>query len=152
MIFTISNALRKPFCLWISQNCIGLVAHIYFLWLLVSSNLRSAQSLVKEFVRLKARLPDLKRIKIGNLSKCDEAKLFMQDCGPHKLKFLEFNLSIGGENLNMMTDPRSMSRQNCMKIALKDPRYKLAEKPFEQAKERRQKKFNENRAIKMKKK
>ena len=35
-----------------------------------------------------------------------------------------------------------------MKIPLNDPRYKLVEIPFEQTKERRQKKFNENRAIK----
>ena len=70
-------------------------------WLLVSSNLRSAQSFVKEYVRLKARLPDLKRITIGHLSKCAEAKLFMRDCGPHKLKYLNFNWSIGQENLNM---------------------------------------------------
>ena len=63
--------------------------------LLISSNFLIAQSLVKEFVRLKAQLPDLKIIKIGHLSKCDEAKQFMRDCGPHKLKYFDFNYSAG---------------------------------------------------------
>ena len=47
-----------------------------------------------------------------------------------------------------MNDPRSISRQNFMKIQLNNLNYKLAEKTFEKVKERRQKKFNENRAIK----
>ena len=59
-----------------------------------------AQSLVKELVRLKARLPDLKRLKIDYLSKCAEAKQFMRNCRPDRLKFFAFNYD-SEENLNM---------------------------------------------------
>ena len=37
------------------------------------------KSFVKEYVNLKARLPNLKRLKLDGLSKLSEAKNFMRD-------------------------------------------------------------------------
>ena len=59
------------------NNIISKFCQIYFVKYFLKSCLD--KNLVKEYVNLKARLPNLKRLRLEGLSKLPEAKDFMRD-------------------------------------------------------------------------